>query len=1402
MFRQGITSERNTILNKKKFLAETAGAVTKEQADKLDDQAVIKPGSVVNQGDILIGAMKKQEVTPEQKKLGMFSKRFLRPAKPQEITWDKESPGTVTRVVKHGKNTTVYVNTQASATIGDKIVGRHGNKGIITHILPDHEMPKTMGGKVAEVLLNPTGLPTRINVGQVLETAAGKIAEKTGKPYTVNNFDPDNRDYTRNLMKELKVHGLKDTEEMVDPATGKPYGPVLFGPQYILKLHHTAAKGLSARSRHAYDSNMVPQRGGPNGGQTMDAMGMYALLAHNARENVREMQTYKSNNNDQFWEMIQSGDSPPTPKVPFVFKKFEGYLKGMGVDVQKEGNDIILQPLTDKKVLEMSNGELRNPNQSLRGKDLKPEPGGIFDPKATGTRGIASDLGTKWSHIKLAERMPNPVFESPIASLLALPRKHVGEIVAGKRELEGKTGPSAISDALKKVDVNKEAASLKAALPTMRTSNLNKANKKLKYLRALQKAGASPVDAYTMKYVPVLPPTMRPVALRDNGDLVHDSLNDLYTGIGKTNYQLKTMDPAMPEEEKNPLHEALYDGIRSLSLTGTESQGKHLNGIAEIIAGRGSPKEGFFQAKVIGRRQDLSMRGTIVPEPSLSLDEVAIPRKAAAEVYKPFVVANLVNRRGYSPLMAQQKVKEDGIEARSALDEVAAERPLLLKRDPVLHKYGVQAFKPRLVTGKAIKIHPLATTGYNADFDGDKMSAYVPVSQKAVKEAWKMLPSNNLFSPSTGFVMFKPTQESMQGLFKLTEMGKKTNKTFNTAGEAARAVKEGKIGLDDVITVKNFSGLPGLDKLAAAPKRTTVGRMMVYNALPSELRTDKVLTDKEFVLNKGKLQDLLTDVAALDKGSFGSVSDKLKDLGNARSTGLSIGLSDFLSDYEERDKILGQARKVENKIRASKLTPSKRDEKIVQLYIEAGKQIDAKAKAKAEAKPNRMYDWIRSGARGSWDNYKQMTVTPLLVADTQGKPIPVPIDRSYSEGLDIGSYWASMYGARMGTISRAEGTWRPGYMSKQMMQSTMNQMIVSDDCGTKKGMALPIDERDILGRYTANDIKLKKGKATEVIPAGTVIDPDIVNRLKNNRVTEVPVRTPLRCLHGKGMCSKCYGLNENGQLHQQGVNVGIIAAHALGEPATQLSMNSFHTGGVVGAKGTTAQGTFDRVNQLLQVPKILPGSATLAKADGKVDKIDKDPAGGWSVYVSGQRHYVPTTRDLAVKKGVTVKKGEAISTGVKNPRDMLPLTGMPTVQRYITDELHNIYQGVGSVKRRNTETFVRAMTNLSKVVDPGDHEDYLPGDTVPSTEVARYNSQKASESKPVRAEPLLHGVSVLPLEVQTDWLARMQATNLRSTILDAAAERWGSAVHSTHPIPGMAYGAEFGKGTPEKPWLY
>jgi DNA-directed RNA polymerase subunit beta' len=947
---------------------------------------------------------------------------------------------------------------------------------------------------------------------------------------------------------------------------------------------------------------------------------------------------------------------------------------------------------------------------------------------------------------------------------------------------------------------------LQSKIKKLKGTPRDQANRQLKYIRSLKKAGLTPKDAYTMGVLPVLPPTMRPAGILPNGSLNIDDLNKLYTLVANSNEQLGKFDEkVMPVEESHDLKAELYDGIKSLTLTGAGPKGRHLNSVAETLAGKGSPKTGFFQSKMIGKRQDLSMRSTIVPEPSMSLDEVGIPRKAAQELYKPFIVQNLV-RRGLTPLQAQREVKENTESARQALEYVVNERPLLLKRDPVLHKFGVQAFRPKIVEGKAIKIHPLVTSGYNADFDGDKMSAYVPVSQEAVMEARKMVPSHNLFSPSTAGLMFKPTQESMLGLYKLTEVSKRPAKRFKDPAQAARAVQTGDLSFNDPVSL-DLSRLDEefLSKLGAETT-TTIGRLLVYNSLPLEKRDKRILVDPKYKLDKDTLHELLSSVAADHEKDFAGVSDRMKDLGNSYSTGLSVSLKDFVSNKKDRDPILAAAAKEEAKIRSSSVSKSRKTEKIVDVYRRAGELIDRKAKATADATPNKMYDWVKSGARGNWGQYKQITVAPLLVQDSAGKTVPVPIDRSYSEGLDIGSYWASMHGARMGTINRVEGTWRPGFMGKQIMQTTLNQMVVSDDCGTKKGIRFPVGSRDLLGRYTVGDVRLGRrgGKDKGVIPDGTLVTPDVVNRLRNNKVDDVRVRSPLKCAHGKGLCSKCYGSNEKGSLHPVGTNVGVLAAQSLGEPATQLSMNAFHTGGVVGAKGTTAVSTFDRMDQLLKLPKELPGAATLAKSAGPVQKVQKDPAGGWSVFISGQRHYVPGSRALKVKSGEDVKKGDAISSGPKNPREMRELVGMNHVQSYLVNEIQNVYgkefRGA-PISRRNTETFVRAMTNLSVVRDPGGHEGLLPGDKVPTSEIVAYNSG-VSRDKQIEYDPLLQGVEHLPLDLQEDWIARLQSRDLRKTVLDAAAEGWKSEIHSTHPIPGMAYAKEFGKGTKAQPWLY
>jgi DNA-directed RNA polymerase subunit beta' len=1091
----------------------------------------------------------------------------------------------------------------------------------------------------------------------------------------------------------------------------------------------------------------------------------------------------------------------------------------MGVDTHKDGNRIQLAPLTDKQTLAISNGELKRPALAIRGKDARPEKGSIFDPEITGTRWPQGKFGDKWSHINLAVRMPNPVFEKPIRELIGLTKPELENVIAGKKSIDGKTGPEALTHALTQIDVGKKLEELKKQLPTARGAKLNKTTSQIRYLNALSSLGLKPHEAYTVQHLPVIPPNMRPISVMDNGDLSTDDLNDLYRFIGATNEKLKGFNYSiMPEEESHDLKQELYDGLKSLTLTGKTFHGRHRKGIGEIVGGGGGrkAKEAFFQGKVIGKRQDLSMRGVIVPEPALNLDEVAIPRKAAAEIYKPFVVRRLV-QQGLKPSEALIKVRKNAPEAHAALDAEVRDRPLWLKRDPVLHKYGVQAFLPKLTTGQAIKIHPLATSGFNADFDGDKMGAFVPVSHDAVMEAFNSLPSRNLFSPSHGKLMYAPSQESMLGLYKLSKFGKATEHRFKTAAEAAKAAHEGKIGITDVIHVDDPHVVINHDpthpdmtlaKIAAGPVKTTVGRLLLYQRLPEKFRDPKIISDPEFELNKAKLGSLLEDVGKNDPKRFPETADKLKDLGNQASTGESFGLHDLLADTHHRDEILSKALKEEKKIRAATPEKHKRDEKLVKLYETANDEIQKITKARADASKNRMYNWVRSGARGNWDQYRQMTVAPMLVVDSKGKTIPTPITKSYSEGLDMGSYFAAMHGARMGAIGRQISTADPGALTKEMMQSSMDQLITNHDCGTNRGIAMNVenDSKNMLDRFLARDVPLgvRGGKDKGVIPAGTAVTPELVARLKNNKIKDVTVRTPLKCAEPHGICSVCYGVGHTGAMHQKGTNLGVIAAHSLGEPLTQMAMNAFHTGGVAGSIGARAVDQFTIVQQLVHMPETLPGSAVLSTADGEVEKVLHDKAtGGWKVHIGGVEHFVPALKGAPiVKAGQKLEKGDSLSHGPKNPRDLLPLKGLKAVQQYLVDELEGIYGGKSNIHRRNAEVFVRALTNLSEVVDPGDHPELMRGDKVTTSQVAHFNSNLSKDKKPVQYHPVLKGTTVLPTEMQTDWLAMLQSKNLKRTIGEGAAEGWFSDIHHVHPIPGMAIGMEFGKGKPKQPWLY
>ena len=1392
--------------------------------DALDDNGIIKAGTKVLPGQILVAAVGKNMSTKATHAWGALGKKALSPFKDKSLVWDEDHAGIVTKVIPqaNGKGVKVYVSTEEPAVIGDKLAGRHGNKGIITQILPDHEMPFTKDEKGEkrhlEVALNPSGVPTRINVGQLLETAAAKIAEKTGKPYIVNNFAGEGHDYRAVVMNELKQHGLSDEEQVFDPGdTRKALGSVLVGPQYILKLKHQVEKKLSVRGGGTdiagrslpYDIEHQPTKGGERGGQGFGALEMYSLLGHNARHNIREMATYKSDQQDMtFWAMVQEGHEPPPPRIPFAYQKFEALLKGLGVNVAKEGTAIRIFPMTNKEILKAAgNGrnEIRDGSKTLLSKNLKPEAGGLFDPVITG-----GPEGDKWSYMRLSEPLPNPIFvghnnmPGPVPALLGLKMKEIDAVMSGRMELEGKTGGRAIEAALKKLDVDTEIKKLKAEMPGLKVSPLDRANKKMKYLLALKEANLQPHEAYILHNIPIIPPKFRPATTTPTGDVNYSSVNGLYKNISLLNDRIKSHDAkVMPESELHPLRAQMWDAMKALQSVGSykpvydvdRSGNRELKGILDIIGGGEGeqPKEGFFQSKLVKRKQDLSIRSTIVPEPALHIDEVGLPKNAAMELYKPFVVAQL-HKWGMDPLTAQNEMKKGTPLAFKALEHAANDHLLILKRDPALHKANVQAFRPKLVEGKAIQIHPLICGGFNADFDGDTMAATVPVSREAIEEARKMLPSANLFSPTHGGVMYNLDQEQVIGLHYLAKWGKKTGKTFDTISEAKKAQDRGDIHVNDVIKIKG------------APE-TTLGRLMIAEKMPSGFEKNKeILHDSKMVITKGMLAtDIASKIAKDQPGHFSKTIDGLKDLGNeyAYKMGVSFGLKDF-APLKGREGILNRAHKEVAGLSKNQ-TSEELEKKTVDIYQKATVELEDAAKKDWETGDNRLYHLVHSGARGKREQLRQMIAAPMLMQDASNRIIPIPVTRSYAEGLDFGDYWITQHGARKGTLQRTQGTSEPGAISKDIINSTMSTLIVSKDCKTNQGILMDLAHRDIHDRFLAAPYKLKDGT---MLKMGTLLTPDLTSRLKNSKVDRVLVRSPLKCSHGEGICSKCFGLNENGNLHDVGTNIGILAAQSIGEPASQMSMDSFHSGGVATGAGASSIGIFARLRQIVMMPETLRNSATLSQAAGTITDVKKDAAGGVDVFVGNAKHHVPVHLvHEDVRPGMEVKRGQKLSHGFTNPHSLLKTTGdIHAVQNYLASALHS--QAISDPKssdgpgifekksrRRNIEVVVRALTNLTRVKDSG-HSEYVRGDIVPRSEVEEHNRELPKGHRQVEHEPLIKGVSEIPNLINPNWMARLNYQELHSAVQQAASRGARAELHGSHPIPGIAMGTEFGKPPP------
>jgi len=725
------------IADKEKFRSYYPNKYSVQQLMKIQN-SIIKQGAKVEPGDPLILALRKKSESPEVLMIGKMSSRISNPYEDISISWDKDYPGEVIEVVSAGDHLKVIVKAESPMVIGSKLAGRYGNKGVVAEIIPNHLAPKKENGEIPDIIMNPSTIPSRMNVGQTLETGLAKIIKNKGlNSQYIQNFSGVKN--IEEMEKAMDKAGIKGSETYIDPETGKKIPNVFNGYQYILKLFKEAETAYSARSTGKYDIDLRPMRGGVEGSKAIGMLDFYGVLAHKGgnRALLSEMGTLKAEYNPEFWSSLLQGKPLPAPKPTFAFNKFIGMMQGMGINLQKNGNTMKLIPFTDKDIEKISNGEITKAStvfakpDEKTGLPFRPETNGLFDPAKTG--GLK---GTNFTHINLAVPVVNSMFEKPIRTLLNLKQDEFKKISEGSKTVtinnEELTGGKAIHELLKSINPKTELDKLKTNVLT--TKSITKKDdmiKKIKYLQPLVENKLLPHEAYTFTKLPVIPPAFRPIYPDSEGKMVVSDANHLYKEVIEFNNQMKS--PLMQALDHNdPIyqkaHRNLFNSIKKLQgLDGTtdsmDFSAREPKGFLQTIVGTNA-KYGYFQNKLVSKVQDLVGRSVITPDTKLGIDELGIPEPMAWELYTPFIIGEL-SKSGYALPQATEEVKNRTQLARNILQSQMKERPVILNRAPTLHKFNMMAFKPSLTNGKQITMPSLVNRGFNADYDGDTVLSSV-----------------------------------------------------------------------------------------------------------------------------------------------------------------------------------------------------------------------------------------------------------------------------------------------------------------------------------------------------------------------------------------------------------------------------------------------------------------------------------------------------------------------------------------------------------------------------------------------------------------------------------------------------------------------------------------------------
>ncbi|CDN41046.1 MULTISPECIES: DNA-directed RNA polymerase subunit beta' [Paenibacillus] len=980
-------------------------------------------------------------------------------------------------------------------------------------------------------------------------------------------------------------------------------------------------------------------------------------------------------------------------------------------------------------------------------------------------------------------------------------------------------GAEAVKKLLQDIDVERELDQLKEELRTAQGQRRNRAIKRLEVIEAFRHSGNKP-DWMILDVLPVIPPELRPMVQLDGGRFATSDLNDLYRRVINRNNRLKRLlDLGAPDiivqNEKRMLQEAvdalIDNGRRGRPVTGPGN--RPLKSLSHMLKG----KQGRFRQNLLGKRVDYSGRSVIVVGPSLKMYQCGLPKEMALELFKPFVMKELVNKGlAHNIKSAKRKVERVSAEVWDVLEEVIKEHPVLLNRAPTLHRLGIQAFEPILVEGRAIKLHPLVCTAYNADFDGDQMAVHVPLSAEAQAEArLLMLAAGNILNPKDGKPVVTPSQDMVLGSFYLTMDNKEaqgSGSVFGSVNEAVSAYQRGIVSLHARIFIpaKVLKKDAFTDQQNSSLISTTVGKVIFNEIFPSSFPYINEATktnlmdgtpDKYFVYEKGadlnSFLDNVPQMGAVGKEYLGLliaecfrqyhttktsvILDKIKELGFTYSTraGITVAVSDVIVP-PEKEEILKQSdekvKVVTNQYRRGLITNEERYDRVIEIWSKTKDQI-TEILMKSMDRYNSIMLMVDSKARGNKSQITQLGGMRGLMANPSGRIIELPIKSNFREGLTVLEYYISTHGARKGLADTALRTADSGYLTRRLVDVAQDVIVREDDCGTDKGITVAKiqDGKEVIedlydrieGRYSFETIR--HPQTGEVIVArNDLIDAEKADAIVDAGVEKLQIRSVLSCRARHGVCKICYGRNlATGKHVEIGEAVGIIAAQSIGEPGTQLTMRTFHTGGVAGDDIT--QG-LPRIQELFEArnPK---GQAIISELDGVVKSI-RETKDRREIEVQGEAeskvYPVSYGSRIRVIEGQHLEAGDELTDGSIDPKEMLRIKGIRGVQNYILQEVQRVYRNQGvEINDKHVEVMIKQMLRKIRIVDAGDTK-LLPGAFVDVHEYEAANREVLlSGREPAVAKPVLLGITKASLETDS-FLSAASFQETTRVLTDAA----------------------------------